>query len=107
MLSEKFNNFGFMSFLRILITLDFLKGPTVIPDCCSLLHLANVYKSEKKNRTRSTLPSHTLRVGAKFIGLHQGQPEGGLRVFGRKEMTGQTLFLKEKMTGQTLFWAKK
>ena len=48
-----------------------------------------------------------VREGAKFIGLHQGQQGGGLRVFGRKKMTGQTLFLKKKMTGQTLFWAKK
>ena len=45
------------------------------------------------------------REGAKFIGLHQGQPvRGGLRVFGRKEITGQTLFLKKNMTVQTLFW---
>ena len=48
-----------------------------------------------------------VREGAKFIGLHQGQPTGGLRVFERKKMTGQTLFLKKKMTGQTLFGAEK
>ena len=51
--------------------------------------------------------STVLREGAKFIGLQQGQPGGGgLRVFGRKEMTGQTLFLKKKMTAETHFWAK-
>ena len=31
----------------------------------------------------------------------------GLRVFGSKEMTGQTLFLKKNMTGQALFWVKE
>ena len=49
-----------------------------------------------------------FREGAKFIGLHQGQQDGGgLRVFGKKKMTGQTFFLKKIMRGQTLFWAKK
>ena len=50
-----------------------------------------------------------FREEAKFIGLHQGQQDGGegLRVFARKKMTGQTLFLKKKMTGQTLFWVKQ
>ena len=31
----------------------------------------------------------------------------GLRVFGSKEMTGQTLFLKKNMTGLALFWVKE
>ena len=32
---------------------------------------------------------------------------GGLKVFGRKKMTGQTLFLERKMTGQKPFRRKK
>ena len=47
-----------------------------------------------------------FREGAKFMGLHQGQWGGGLKVFGKKKMTGQTLFLKKKMMGRHFFRQK-
>ena len=41
---------------------------------------------------------------AHTLGIRMG---GGLRVFRREKMTGQTLFLEKKMTGQKLFRRKK
>ena len=58
---------------------------------------------------RATLgtPKNILREGAKFIGLHQGQPGwGGAKSFWEEKMTGQTLF-RQKMTALGHFYRKR
>ena len=40
-----------------------------------------------------------IREGAKFIGLHQGQPGGGARSFCEEKNDGATTFFGEKNDG--------
>ena len=59
---------------------------------CVFLFNFLLYEVLSKTYTKA----HTVREGAKFIGLHQEQPNGGPKGFWEEKMTGQTLFLKKK-----------
>ena len=52
--------------------------------------------------------STVLREGAKFIGLHQGQPGGGgAKSFWKERNDGAKTFSEEKNDGRDTFLGKK